>query len=44
MILILKNKNSGYNIININFIYNFRIIELLLNYIKILIILKSLYD
>ena len=44
MILILKNKNSGYNIININFIYNFRIIGLLLNYIKILIILKNLYD
>jgi hypothetical protein len=44
MILILKNKNSEYDMININFIYNFRIIELLLNYIKILIILESLYN
>ena len=37
MILMLKNKNNGYNIININFIYNLRIIGLLLNYIEILI-------
>jgi hypothetical protein len=44
MILILKNKNSGYDMININFIYNFRLIGLLLNYIKILIILESLYN
>ena len=37
MILMVKNKNNGYNIININFIYNLRIIELLFDYIEILI-------